>query len=442
MNQRTTGLMVGLVIFVILTVGLLATTVYFQVQMTAAKEAEVNATRSQADATKRLAEAEDAFKQLAGFVTGDAGMTAKASTVEEMRKGLAAEGFANLKAELESLRSRSGQFEQDAQNLKKQLDASLADANAAREESKKAMASADAAKRKVEGDVESYRASVDKFGTEVKETVSSISKVQFETEQRHRTELADLQSQINQFSEQKTDLSARVAKLQESVDQYRIKPANAASLVDGTIVDVADQDGQVFVSIGSRQRVQPGMVFDVYDSAASIKYNPSTSELVPGKARIQILKVEADTSTARVIPEEVKFGARAQRPVVKDDVIANAIFSPDHRYKFLVHGKFDIDNDGRATSAETEYVRSRIQAWGGDVIDGDGLRGDLDFVVMGEKPMKPLDLPSNADAGQFSAHLEQQRAFESYEALFKEAQTARIPVLNWNRMQVLTNEGR
>ena len=76
------------------------------------------------------------------------------------------------------------------------------------------------------------------------------------------------------------------------------------------------------------------------------------------------------------------------------------------------------------------------------MVEGDKLQGDLDFVVMGVKPMKPLDLSSSADAGQFSAHLEQQRAFESYQVLFQDAQTARIPVLNWNRMQVLTNEGR
>ncbi len=442
MNQRTTGLMVGLVIFVILTVGLLASTIYLQVTATKSAEEASNKAKLQADADARLRNAEAAFKSLAALVAGDPGLTPSEETVSKLREGLAREGYTNVRAELESLRSRSQQLEQDNDNLKKQAAAGLADANAAREEAKKAMAAADAAKRKVEGDIDGYRASVNNFGSEVKETVSSITKTQMDMDQRHRVELAELQGQINQMSEQRTDLSARVAKLQDAVDQYRIKPANAASLVDGRIIDVADEDGQVFVSIGSRQRVQPGMVFDVYDSPASIQYNPSTSELIPGKARIQILKVEADTSTARVIPEETKFGTRAQRPVVKDDVIANAIFSPDHRYKFLVHGLFDIDNDGRATAAESEYVRARIQSWGGDVVSGDALQGDLDFVVMGVKPMKPLDLPTNADAGQFSAHLEQQRAFESYETLFGEAQTARIPVLNWNRMQVLTNEGR
>ena len=37
MNQRTTGLVVGLVIFVILTVGLLASTIYFNVEAGNAK---------------------------------------------------------------------------------------------------------------------------------------------------------------------------------------------------------------------------------------------------------------------------------------------------------------------------------------------------------------------------------------------------------------------
>ena len=251
-----------------------------------------------------------------------------------------------------------------------------------------------------------------------------------------------LERALSESDASRTDLSTRVAKLQETVDQYRIKPKNAASLVDGRVVDVSDQDGQVFLSIGAKQRLQPGMVFDVYDSAAAVQFDPGSGELIPGKARLQILKVEDDTSTARVIPEDRRSGGRAPRPVVKDDVIANAIYSPEQRYRFLVHGKFDVDNDGRATAAEADFVRSRIQRWGGDVVEGDSLSGDLDFIVMGVKPMKPFELPPNADASQYSAYHEQQKAFQDYESLFRDAQTARIPVLNWNRMQVLTNEGR
>ena len=441
MNQRTTGLVVGLVIFVILTVGLLASTIYFNIEMNNAKQSAKNAADSQRSAQSKEAKTREAVGALAGFVTGDSGMSPE-SELEGIKKALGAEKVANLKVEFEGLRSKADQLAQDNDNLKKQAAAAQADATSARAEARKATEGADAAKKLVEANMDTYRTSVEKYGSEVKDTVAAVTKAQDEMDQRHRNEVADLQGQIDNVSSSRAELSGRVAEMQKVVDQYRIKPENAASLADGRVIDVAGQNGEVFISIGSKQRVQPGMTFDVYDSASSIQYNPTTGELIPGKARIQVLKVEENTSTARVIPEAQRFGARAPRPIVKDDVIANVIFSPEYRYKFLVHGKFDVDNDGVPTASEAEYVRGRIKSWGGEVVDGDKLRGDLDFVVMGVKPLKPIDLASDADEGEYTAHFEQQKAFETYETLFNEAQTARIPVLNWNRMQVLTNEGR
>ena len=71
---------------------------------------------------------------------------------------------------------------------------------------------------------------------------------------------------------------ASVADLQKAVEQYRVKPENAASLADGRVIDVSGTNGEVFISIGSKQRVQPGMTFDVYDSPAAITINPTTGE--------------------------------------------------------------------------------------------------------------------------------------------------------------------
>ena len=34
------------------------------------------------------------------------------------------------------------------------------------------------------------------------------------------------------------------------------------------------------------------------------------------------------------------------QPLVRGDVVANAVYDPNYRFKFLVHGKFDIDADG------------------------------------------------------------------------------------------------
>lgn len=440
MNQRTTGLVVGLVIFVILTVGLLASTIYFNIEM---NDAKVKAKES--SDTARAAQAKEgkiktAYGSLTSFVTGDPSQSAD-SPVEDIKKSLGAENVTSLKIELETLRSRTEQLSQDNANLKKQMAASQSDATASRDEAKKATEGAQAASKRVEGDIATYRTSSQKFGDEVKDTVATVKKYQDDMDQRHRNEMADLQGQIDNVSSSRAELSGKVEVLQKTVDQYRVKPENAASLADGRVIDVTGQNSEIFISIGSKQRVQPGMTFDVYDSANAIQYNPTTGDLIPGKARVQVLKVEENTSTARVIPENTRYAPRP-RPIVKDDVIANVIFSPDYRYKFLVHGKFDIDNDGTATAAESEFVRGRIKSWGGDVVEGDTLRGDLDFIVMGVQPLRPLDLSSDADEGQYTSHFEQKKAYEIYQTLFTEAQTARVPVLNWNRMQVLTNEGR
>jgi len=441
MNQRTTGIVVSLVVFVILTVGLLASTIYFYIEGDKAAQLQRNASAAERSATEREAKTRDAYTDLAIFVMGGSGSTPE-SGIADIKKALNADNVGNLKVEFESMRSRVDQLTQDNDNLKKQVSSAESDAKTAREEARKAAEGAEAAKKRVEGQVDGYRAETAKYGDQVKETVAAVTKAQDEMDQRHRNAIADMQTQIDTVSTSRAELSGRVADLQKAVEQYRVKPENAASLADGRVIDVSGTNGEVFISIGSKQRVQPGMTFDVYDSASAIQYNPTTGDLIPGKARIQVLKVDENTSTARVIPEEQRFGARQPRPIVKDDVIANVIFSPDYRYKFMVHGKFDVDNDGKATAAEAEFVRGRIKSWGGDVVDGDTIRADLDFVVMGVKPTKPVDLATDADEGAYTAHFEQQKAFETYEALFNEAQTARIPVLNWNRMQVLTNEGR
>ena len=440
MNQRTTGLVVGLVIFVILTVGLLASTIYFNIEMNDAKVKERESTATAKAAQLKEGKSKTAYSALTSFVTGDPSQSAD-SPVEDIKKALGAEGVTSLKIELETLRSRTEQLSQDNANLKKQMAASQSDATASRDEAKKATEGAQAASKRVEGDIATYRTSSQKYGEDVKDTVATVKKYQDDMDQRHRNEMADLQGQIDNVSSSRAELSGKVEVLQKTVDQYRVKPENAASLADGRVIDVTGQNGEIFISIGSKQRVQPGMTFDVYDSPSAIQYNPSTGDLIPGKARVQVLKVEENTSTARVIPENTRYAPRP-RPIVKDDVIANVIFSPDYRYKFLVHGKFDIDNDGNATAAEAEFVRGRIKSWGGDVVEGDTLRGDLDFIVMGVQPLKPLDLSSDADEGQYTSHFDQKKAFETYQTLFNEAQTARVPVLNWNRMQVLTNEGR
>ena len=93
MNQRTTGLVVGLVIFVILTVGLLASTIYFNVEAGNARAKMKDAEDVAFSANKSAKSAKDAFKGLAGFVMGDPDLSPNGEdSVTQVKKALNAEG--------------------------------------------------------------------------------------------------------------------------------------------------------------------------------------------------------------------------------------------------------------------------------------------------------------------------------------------------------------
>ncbi len=441
MQQRTTGLVVGLVSFVIATVALLATTIYFYVEAQRAEETAKNARDETKLARDKERKTEDAYGQLVGFVNGDPSARPEGG-LEVIKTSLNASKVTNLRIELDTLRSAISQAETTNATLKKQLDAAKADVASARKESEVAKNSALAAGKSVDDTLGTYRSSTEKYGTEVKDAVSNITRIQDEIDTRRRNEVAGLQGQIDNLSSSRAELSTRLSEMQGVVDQVRAKPENASQLVDGRVIEVGGPEGELYISLGSKNRLQPGMIFDVYNDATSIQYDPATNTLVPGKARIQVLKVSDTTSTARVVPDAAGGRTNARQPVVKDDVLANPIYSPDYRYKFLVHGKFDIDNDGRATAAEADYVRGRVASWGGEVVSGDKLRGDLDFVVLGVQPMQPPSLAADANEAAYTQYYEAKQAFEAYRGLYDEAQSARVPVLNWNRLQVLTNEGR
>ena len=172
------------------------------------------------------------------------------------------------------------------------------------------------------------------------------------------------------------------------------------------------------------------MTFEVFDDAAAIMAAADSESR--GKASVQVIKVGESTSTCRIVR------GSPSRPVLRDDVLANAVFNPDYRFKFMVHGKFDANGDGRATDAEADYLRSRVVECGGEIVEAETLAGDIDFLVLCSQPPMPAPLPSDATEAQTLSYTEQRAARELYDSLFRNASDAQIPVLNWTRFEALT----
>lgn len=443
-----TGVIVALVVSVVCNVGLLTITFMMYSGKTEALEAEAQL-KAEMSAFVGPGEDDDAFDRImdsakesrqslysllnqrradvASLVTGNA-----SASVAEMRSTLGLEEdeivrdtIAELRRELTSSNNRISSLSNQVESLEgrnDELQTQVAQAEAVAEEKV----------AQVEQEFDGYRTAAVRYEQEVNEAINAIEASRAKLTRDHENRVNDLQSQLDRVSQDNSIFRSQIEDLRKKTENYRIKPQSPAELVDGRIINVPGTGGQVFVNLGRKDRVVPGMTFEVYEDAAAIRPDPRTNEYVRGKASIEVIRVGADTSTARIIREI------PGRPVVKDDVVANAVFNPEYRFKFLVHGKFDVDNDGTPTEAEADYVRRRIVEWGGELVEGDELTGDLDFLVLGVTPPEPLNLTPNSSDVELRAFLQLRESRDQYDRLFDQATKAQIPVLNWNRFELLT----
>ncbi|MSR44475.1 MAG: hypothetical protein EXS15_03830 [Phycisphaerales bacterium] len=269
---------------------------------------------------------------------------------------------------------------------------------------------------------------------------SEYTQLREEVVQAREAAAADFANQLAEEQEKQASLvasnqglTARIAVLQKQLEGFRISPGDPSLLVDGKVVDLSTVKDQVYISLGSKDRVRPGMTFEVYSDASEILFDPKTETQTPGIASVEIIKVGDSTSTARVTRK------KTGKTVKPGNVLANAVYSPTYQYKFMVFGKFDVDSDGKVTDGEADYIRAKIKEWGGLIVDGDELRPDVDFVVVGAVPPRPqAGSAMGEDDAAYAASLAAIRAYDSYQTFIRASNAAQVPVLNWNRFQILT----
>lgn len=276
----------------------------------------------------------------------------------------------------------------------------------------------------------SYEADVERYRNDVLAASRGMSEGLDRIAAQYTERIAGLQRMLD---DQRATLALRDAQLQEFraiIDQSRLRPSDPAQLADGEVLGNAEASDLVFINRGRRDKIVVGMTFEVYDDAASIGID-AQGNLTRGKASLQVVSLSETTATARITRSS------PGRPVVRGDQIANAVYDPNKTYTFLVHGLFDLDGDGVPTESEAELVRSFVRQWGGEVVSGSQLRGDLDFLVLGVEPPRPGPLAANAPRPVVDRWMRSNEAFDNYQRLFREAREAGIPVLNHNRFLIL-----
>lgn len=273
----------------------------------------------------------------------------------------------------------------------------------------------------LKGEIATYRKGTDDYKAKVDGQLDSVKQAASETEAR-------LKAQLDKLTEEKLIVENQLAVLRGQKNEGIVQAGDEAALVDGEVLGTNSTDGQIYISIGKKDNVVLGMSFAVYSNAAAMRPDPS-GNTPPGKATLEVVNI-SDTTSACRITSEVRGN-----PVVKGDVIANAVYDPHKVYKFVVFGNFDANRDGLATPLEQTDIKALIQAWGGKVVDD--LGGDTDFLVLGQRPILPPRPDAAAPLEIVQEFIRRQRELDRYDELYRQAASTSVPIINENRLYTL-----
>lgn len=336
-----------------------------------------------------------------------------------------------------SLSTNLAARQQEVENLQQQLKSAQA---AVEQKQKETETQLQAMQKTIEGiraEQSKAMAEVSTVGSGKDEQIRALQQQMEAAANSAQEAQAQFQVQISDLSKKLQAAEQRVATMQERLNAFRVdvnKPVLRQS--DGYITRLPGGD-VVFINLGQGQQIAPGMTFEVYDKIEGIPAVTSTDEnvsLPQGKASIEVVRVGATGSEARIIRRTP--GA----VLTQGDLIANLVYDPNTKYQFFVYGSFDLDNDGRTTPEEgrrdAEVIKRLITQWGGGL--SNEVNVDTDFVVLGKEPVVPnftreeLEDPINR-AKQDAALAEAQ----AYDEVKSKAAELRIPVLNQNRFLYL-----
>lgn len=274
-----------------------------------------------------------------------------------------------------------------------------------------------------------YKAEFDSFRTLVDKTIADNNQRVEEIRREAADRGASDQARIAELEEETLRQQGQLTSLRESQVTSALLPTNEFALVDGRVVGADPTQNVVFIDLGRADRVVLGMSFEVYSNAGVIRPD-SQGVYPPGKATIEIIRINEGSSVARIVRQS------RGNPIVNGDVLANAVYDPEKVYHFVVYGNFDTNGDGAPRPEEQTAIKGIISQWGG-IIDDD-LSGRTDFLVLGDRPVLPPQPLPNVPIAIIQEYIRKSRVVDEYDRLFHAAVQASIPILNQNRLYTLT----
>lgn len=451
MSGRTSaGLGAGITITVlsILTLALFVTTVVFFGQANNAKRAQADAESQNSDfvtgAEKNteavraiLAEAKQNKKSLVGYlsesygnamerVTGSrrdtpASFKSKVDAVKGSENQALLNIITGLNTDLSSASSQSAE-------ANRAREAALADAAAQAERYEKLRKQMDESYKSLADDVGRTKTDADAYRDGFEKSKQDFEKRISEQRNAADDRETKLKDQLDKLKEENLVLTNQLSVLRGEKKGELLRPEDEASLVDGSVTGLNPGERQAFISLGRKNKIQLGMRFGVYTDARAAK--PDADGNYPNaKALLEVVNVGDESSTCRIVSEN-----RGQ-PVITGDVLVNPIYDARKTYKFVVFGNFDSNSDTIATAIERRDIVALVEEWGGKVVDD--LNGDVDFLVMGERPVLGPRPATDAPIEVVQEFIRREREIQRYDSMYKQAVSTSIPILSESRIYTL-----
>lgn len=345
--------------------------------------------------------------------------------VDEHSKKYGAEG---LVAQVEQAQSKIDELQKQTQKLNEDLAAAMEEKNNAISQIQKM--------------ADTQKTEFANFDTKLQDLTRKASESDTEYQKRLADIRTEVDKKIEEYGKNINEKTALISKLQEEIaksgrtieeQKARIRelegkagPASVVVRPDGKITKVVEGDKVCYINIGANDRVAPGMTFAVY-SAATFGENA-----VP-KATIKVNRPNSVTSECLIIKEDNRD------PISADDVVSNLAFDSMRDQTFIIEGMFDLRGNGRPEESSTAAVKDMVSRSGSKVTDT--LDSQVDFVVLGEPPVRPPKPAEGADPQAEKLFRDKEKEVQRYNEISSKAREMKIPVLNGNRFLMMVGYG-
>ena len=143
---------------------------------------------------------------------------------------------------------------------------------------------------------------------------------------------------------------------------------------DGEILNVSEELGKAWISLGTKNKLRRGLVFDVF------AYQKGGKRI--SKGRVEVLKVESDFSEVAVLENLDRFN-----PISSGDQITSPFFDQDDVPHFVFAG--EVATNGKYS---VEDMVRKIELFGGVVSTSVALDTDFVIAVKGYEETNEYDL--------------------------------------------------